>query len=74
MSYKLKVEGHTNLVRDAHSKAIVNTNVSEYQLYMARRESRKSQADQIKSACRVINTLKTELKEIKNLITELVKK
>jgi len=42
MSYKLKVEGHTNLVRDAHSKAIVNTNVSEYQLYMARRESRKS--------------------------------
>ena len=41
---------------------------------MARRESRKSQADQIKSACREINTLKTELKEIKNLITELVKK
>ena len=74
MSYKLKVEGHTSLVRDAHSKAIVNTNVSEYQLYMARRESRKSQSDQIKSACREINTLKTELKEIKNLITELVKK
>jgi hypothetical protein len=74
MSIKLKVEGHTHLVRDGHSKAIINTNVSEYQLYMARRESRKSQADQIKSACREINTLKTELKEIKNLITELVKK
>ena len=40
MSYKLKVEGHTNLVRDAHSKAIVNTNVSEYQLYMARSSSK----------------------------------
>tara|TARA_B100000212_G_C27309737_1_gene505181 strand:+ start:382 stop:606 length:225 start_codon:yes stop_codon:yes gene_type:complete len=74
MSIKLKVEGHTHLVRDANSKAIVNTNVSEYQLYMARRQARKSQADQIKSACREINTLKTELREIKNLITELVKK
>ena len=32
----------TDLVRDAtSSKAIINTNVSEYQLYMARRQSKK---------------------------------
>lgn len=74
MSIKYKIEGYSNLQKDSRSGAIINTNVSEYQLYMARRETRKSQADQIKSACREINTLKTELKEIKNLITELVKK
>lgn len=74
MSIKLKVEGHTDLVRDANSKAIINTNVSEYQLYMARRQTRKSQADQIKSACREINSIKNELKEIRDLVLELVKK
>ena len=43
MSIKYKVEGYEGLVRDSNSKAIVNTNVTEYQLYMQRRESRKSQ-------------------------------
>ena len=52
---------------------LFNTNVSEYQLYMQRRQTRKSQSDQIKSACREINNLKKELREIKNLILELVK-
>ena len=55
------------------SNAIINTNVSEYQLYMQRRQNRKSQSDQIKSACREINNLKKELREIKNLIIDLVK-
>ena len=44
MHIKLKVEGHTDLVRDKHSKTIINTNVSEYQLYMARRQTRKSRS------------------------------
>ena len=74
MSLKYKVEGHTQLVRDSQSKAIINTNVSEYQLYMERRNARKSQSDQIKNACREINSLKQELKEIKNMILEVVKK
>jgi hypothetical protein len=40
---------------------------------MQRRESRKSQSDQIKSACREINNLKQELREIKSLIKEIIK-
>ena len=44
--------------------AIINTNVTEYQLYMQRRQNRKSQSDQI-NACREINNLKKELREIK---------
>ena len=41
MSRFLKVEGHTSLVRDTNSNAIVNTNVSEYQIYMQRVRSKK---------------------------------
>ena len=37
-------------------------------------KARKSQADQIKSACREINSIKNELREIKDLVLELVKK
>jgi prefoldin subunit 5 len=73
MSKYLKVEGHTSLVRDINSNAIVNTNASEYQIYMQRVRSREQQGDQIRNAVKEINTLKTELREIKNLIKELVK-
>jgi len=68
----LKVEGHTSLIRDVRSNAIVNTNVSEYQTYMKRIKDREQQGDQIRSAVKEINTLKAELREIKGLIKELV--
>jgi len=73
MSRFLKVEGHTSLVRDTNSNAIVNTNVSEYQIYMQRVRARNKQGDEIRSAVKEINTLKAELREIKNLLKEIVK-
>ena len=72
MSAKLKVEGHEHLVRDVNSGAIVNTNVTEYQLYMKRVRSREQQGDQIRSAVKEINNLKTELREIKGLLKKVV--
>ena len=72
MSAKIKVEGHEHLVRDVNSGAIVNTNVTEYQLYMKRVRSREQQGDQIRSAVKEINNLKAELREIKGLIGKLV--
>ena len=73
MSKYLKVEGHTSLVRDIGSNAIVNTNVSEYQIYMQRVKAREQQGDKLRNVCKEINTLKTELREIKNLLKEIVK-
>ena len=70
----LKVEGHTSLVRDVRSNAIVNSNVSEYQIYMKRVRARQTHSDQIKDACREINNLKQELYEIKSLIKNMVNK
>ena len=70
---KLKVEGYESLVRDTRSNAIVNTNKNEYKTYMARATAREQQGDEIRNAVKEINNLKAELREIKNLIKEVVK-
>ena len=72
MSTRLKVEGHEHLVRDNNSGAIVNTNVTEYQIYMQRIKSREQHGDQIRTAVKDINNLKTELREIKGLLKEII--
>jgi hypothetical protein len=74
MNKFIKVEGHESLVRDARSNAIVNTNKSEYQLYMNRIKNREQQGDQIRNTIKEINILKQELFEIKNLLKEVLKK
>lgn len=71
---KLKVIGHENLVRDVKTNAIVNTNKTEYQIYMNRVKSREEQGDQIRNTIKEINILKQELFEIKELLKEVVKK
>jgi len=73
MSEFVKVEGHTSLVRDISSNAIVNTNKSEYQIYMARRLQREKQNDELRGAVKEINNLKKDIREIKNLLKGLIK-
>ena len=73
MSDTLKVEGHTHLVRDVNSNAIINTNTSDYQLYMKRVKVREKEADKLRNAVKEINNLKSVIREIKNLIKEIVK-
>jgi len=73
MSDIVKVQGHTNLVRDVNSNAIINTNQNEYQLYMKRIKVREKQSDQLRSAVKEINNLKSELREIKELVRKIVK-
>ena len=72
MGKVLKVEGYNNLVRDIQSNAIVNTNRSEFKMYMSRTNQRVDQQDTIRNVCREINNLKKELREIKDLIREVV--
>jgi hypothetical protein len=71
---KLKVSGYDSLVRDTKSNAIVNTNQSDYSIYMARIRAREKQCDEIRNAVKEINNLKAELREIKNLLREVTKK
>ena len=70
----LKVQGHSNLVKETRTKAVINTNVSEYNIYMARLKSRNQQSDELRSAVKEINSLKAELREIKDLIKKVIEK
>ena len=73
MSDTLKVEGQTHLVRDINSNAIINTNKTDYQLYMQRVKVRERQGDKLRGAVKEINNLKKELREIKELVKKIVK-
>tara|TARA_X000000368_G_C22745884_1_gene586044 strand:+ start:258 stop:482 length:225 start_codon:yes stop_codon:yes gene_type:complete len=68
---KLKVEGHPNLVRDTRSQAIINTDSDAYARYMARKQKQAQQDDEVRQVIRDVNELKTELREIKDLIVGL---
>ncbi len=69
----LKVESEQNLVRDTQTGGIINTNSSEYELYMQRRKLRVSSTEKMQSICREINTLKAEMFEIKDLLIKMCK-
>ena len=63
-----KVEGHTHLVRDLKSQAIINTDSDAYARYMARKAKQKGKDDEVRQVIREVNELKNEMREIKNLI------
>ena len=67
---RLKVQGHVGLVRDSISKAVINTNKTDYRDYMRRAKARETQRDSLTDAIKEINSLKKELFEIKKLIKE----
>ena len=73
MSEFMKVDGHSNLIRDVKSNAIINSNKSDYQLYMQRVKVREKQSDELRGAVKEINNLKNDIREIKELIKEIVK-
>ena len=67
----VKVKGHTHLVRDLKSQAIINTDSSAYARYMARKAKQKRKDDEMRSVIREVNSLKTEMREIKDLLREI---
>ena len=66
-----RVEGHTNLVRDLKTQAIVNTDSDAYARYMARKAKQAEKEDELRGVVREINTIKAEMFEIKSLIKEI---
>ena len=73
MTEYVKVDGHENLVRDTSSKAIINTNKNAYEVAKRRAEEAQRQRDVMRETAREINTLKSEMHEIKHLLQDLVK-
>ena len=74
MSDYKQVEEDRDLVRDMHSKAIINTNKSAYLAAVKRKKVFQQQKDELRDATREINILKCEMHEIKSLLIKLVEK
>ena len=67
----VKVKGHTHLVRDLKTQAIINTDSEAYARYMARKVKQSKKDDEVRDVIREVNTLKTEMREIKDLLREI---
>ena len=67
-----QVEGYSNLVRDGKSHAIINRNIDAYEQAKKRAASAQRQRDEIRDTTREINHLKSEMHEIKHLLTQLL--
>ena len=68
------IEGHQDLIKDMHSKAVINTNRSAYLAAVQRKRTLQQQKDELRDATREINILKCEMHEIKSLLIKLVEK
>jgi hypothetical protein len=68
----LKVEGHSNLVRDEKTKAILNTNMSDYNQYMKLKLIKDNDNKKIEALENNIDTIKNDLEEIKSLLGNLL--
>jgi len=70
MTKYLKVEGREDLVRDIDSKAILSTDLRKLQEHREKKEFFKSLLAQKDD----INTLKAEMKDIKTLLQQIIKR
>jgi len=70
----IEVEGNKNLVREVSSHAIINRNRGAYELAKKRAVDAQRQRDEIRDTTREINTLKSEMHEIKNLLIGMIEK
>jgi hypothetical protein len=74
MTSILKVQGEDGLVRDVSNQAILNTNSKEYETYIARREAAKAQKQELERQGKEIETIHSEISEIKHMISILINK
>ena len=71
MNRHLKVEGHSNLVRDSRTGAILNTNKSEIQNARNRDGIHQERTDHIESLTEEVKGLKEDMSQIKDLLFKL---
>ena len=73
MSDYIKVDSDSNLVRDTNNHAIINNNKTEFDKFLRLSEKKykeKREFDNLKSD---VNSMKTDLEEIKSLLKSIVR-
>lgn len=69
-----RVENEPNLVRDTHSKAIISVDATGLEAYKRKKQARVKQNRQIEELNKDVFEMKSEISEIKNLLTLLLDK
>jgi hypothetical protein len=68
-----KVSGHESLIRDVRSNAIINISEEEYESHKRSRANILKQRELVKTQAEEIKNLKSEIQEIKQMLSILVK-
>ena len=68
----LRVEGHNSLLRDPNTNSIINTNMSEYQQYISRRNVKTEEDQKLENLEFDVTNIKNDLDEIKSLLRSLI--
>ena len=67
----IKVKGHNHLIRDPETNSIINTNMSEYNEYLSRRDSKLEENQKIQNLEKDLDSIRDDLDEIKFLLRNL---
>ena len=67
-----KVNGHSNLIRDEETKAIINTNMSDYNAYIAQKRIKEKENQKLQNLEKDFVNMKEDLNEIKSLLRSLI--
>lgn len=70
----VQIKDKDGLVRDMSSGAVLNTNQSEYENYLNRRNKAKLAKEQEVKQQEELNSLKNEISEIKQMLLALINK
>lgn len=73
MANLVRIKTNDSLVRDLNSGAVINTNRTEYENYLARRKKNTDVSAQLKKNCDEISEIKNELSEVKELLLAMLK-
>jgi|LauGreDrversion4_2_1035121.scaffolds.fasta_scaffold400228_2 hypothetical protein len=69
----VKIDGNNGLIRDTHSKAILNTDRVGLEKYLAEREIALKQLQEKNDLKDKVHKLETDMSEIKNMLYELTR-
>lgn len=59
-------------MRDQNTNSIVNTNMSEYQEYVSRRNAKNEETQKVQNLEKDLANMKEDIDEIKNLLRSLI--
>ena len=69
----IKVDSDSNLVRDTNNHAIINNNKTEFDKFLKLSEKKYKEKKEFENLKSDVNSMKTDLEEIKSLLKSIVR-